>query len=218
MNILDLSNTYDFIVTDLFPDIESFFLDVKTTKLFKQNVKQWKKYVKSRMANFVISRRFDLSAPGTMHLAWFSATPITGQNLWSIQGIPADFFIPFFIPLLLWFNSSINLLQLYLNRTETRGAWMELNEYGLKELLILNPETLTDAEKQKLLNIFSQIKEKPFPDILTQLKQPFAPRIEIDKTMLEVLGFKKEEIEEILNSLYPLLANEIEQLKALMKG
>ena len=95
---------------------------------------------------------------------------------------------------------------------------MELNEYGLKELLILNPETLTDAEKQKLLNIFSQIKEEPFPDILTQLKQPFAPRIDIDKTILEILGFKKEEIEEILNSLYPLLANEIEQLKALMKG
>jgi len=36
--------------------------------------------------------------------------------------------------------------------------------------------------------------------------------------VLRVLGFDEDEVRRILDYLYPALANEIEQLKALMKG
>jgi hypothetical protein len=42
--------------------------------------------------------------------------------------------------------------------------------------------------------------------------------VEIDRTVLGVLGFSDDEINRILDYLYPALANEIEQLKTLMQG
>jgi len=53
---------------------------------------------------------------------------------------------------------------------------------------------------------------------LKQLKDKFPARVAIDKTVLKVLGFNDDEIDRILDSLYPALANEIEQLKTLMAG
>jgi hypothetical protein len=50
------------------------------------------------------------------------------------------------------------------------------------------------------------------------LKNRFPLREEIDKAVLKVLGFSDDEIERLLDYLYPALANEIEQLKTLMEG
>jgi len=43
-------------------------------------------------------------------------------------------------------------------------------------------------------------------------------RVVIDKIVLDVLGFGVDEINRILDYLYPALANEIQQLKTLMQG
>jgi len=61
-------------------------------------------------------------------------------------------------------------------------------------------------------------KAMEFPSLLKQLKDKFPVRVEIDKLMLGVLGFGDDEIDRILDYLYPALANEIEQLKTLMRG
>jgi len=42
--------------------------------------------------------------------------------------------------------------------------------------------------------------------------------VAIDKAVLGVLGFGDDEINRILDYLYPALANEIQQLKTLMQG
>ena len=57
-----------------------------------------------------------------------------------------------------------------------------------------------------------------FPSIVEQLKDRFWAREAIDRAFLKILGFNDKETEEALSFLYPALANEIEQLKALMKG
>jgi len=43
-------------------------------------------------------------------------------------------------------------------------------------------------------------------------------RVEVDGAVLRVLGFGEDEVGRIPDYLYPALANEIEQLKTLMKG
>jgi hypothetical protein len=48
------------------------------------------------------------------------------------------------------------------------------------------------------------------------LKNRFPLRAEIDKAVLRVLGFGDDDINRILDHLYPALANEIQQLKTLM--
>jgi hypothetical protein len=40
----------------------------------------------------------------------------------------------------------------------------------------------------------------------------------VDRILLKLLGYDKDKIEEILDYLYPALANEIENLKQLMEG
>jgi hypothetical protein len=57
-----------------------------------------------------------------------------------------------------------------------------------------------------------------FPSILDQLKTKFPARIDIDKAVFKALGFGEDEIDHILDYLYPALASEIEQLKKLMQG
>ena len=108
-------------------------------------------------------------------------------------------------------------MQTLLNRKETRGAFLQIDKYTLKELQVLDPKILPEYERS-LLSTFEKVKDLDFPSILSQLKNKFPARVEIDTAMLKVLGFGDDEIEDILNYLYPALANEIQQLKTLMQG
>jgi len=84
--------------------------------------------------------------------------------------------------------------------------------------MMLNIKALTNVERRNLLNLFVTLKKQEFPSVLTQLKNKFPARVEMDKAILRVVGFKEDEIESILDYLYPALANEIEKLKILMQG
>jgi len=204
---MEITNILDLIIVEPFDGIE---LVMKNPS----NLKKWKKYVEQRLANLVVSRRFDMSATGTRFLAYCSEEPMVGVDMWSIQGLSNDE-----AKILgLWLNGTLNLLALLIQRTETRGAWMKLHEYTLEESLILNPEMLTDEDIMILLDVYDRVKDESFPSILEQLKTRFPLRVEIDKALLRVLGFGDDEISRILDYLYPALANEIEQLKRLMEG
>ncbi|MFQ5621572.1 MAG: hypothetical protein ACE5FT_07090, partial [Candidatus Nanoarchaeia archaeon] len=66
--------------------------------------------------------------------------------------------------------------------------------------------------------MFDEYCNERFPSLLNQLKNRFPSRVAIDKTLLKVLGFSEDEIDRILDYLYPALAKEIELLKTLMAG
>ncbi len=91
-------------------------------------------------------------------------------------------------------------------------------KYSLLDMYVLNPSRLGKKQKEAILRLYDKIKLTEFPSLLNQLKDKFPARVEMDKLMLKVLGFSDDEINRILDSLYPALANEIEQLKTLMQG
>jgi hypothetical protein len=74
--------------------------------------------------------------------------------MWSIKGFTNDEAKIF----TLWFNSALNLLQLLIHRTETRGAWIKLHEYQIRHALMLNPKILTQQEKSALLDLFEKLR------------------------------------------------------------
>ena len=213
LNTIDLSNSQDYVVIEPFEGIERF-LPSKSVDNFRSHSQSWKKYVLSRFGEFLISRRFDLSASGTHFLAYYSAEPTTGQNLWSLKGVDEEEAMI----LSLWFNSTLNLLQIYLQRMETRGAWMEINDGMINDFLLFDIDSLKKNEKKRLLDLFEQVKNIEFPSILVQLKTKFAPRKEIDTVLLELLGYSSKEADQLLDYLYPALAEEIEKLKTMMEG
>ena len=204
---IDVTDMLDLIIINTFSGIEHVMKN-------PSNVKKWRKYVEARLANLLISRRFDISSSGTIFLAYCSEIPMVGVDMWSIQGISDDDAKI----LSLWFNSTLNLLALLIYRTETRGAWMKLHEYAMNEMQLLDPKKLKKYERNRLLQRFETIKNVSFPNILEQLKGKFPPRVEMDKAVFRVLGFGDDEIDRILDYLYPALANEIEKLKKLMAG
>ena len=213
-DIFDISNDLDYILVDKIPGAEQLFPSENQAQRALSDIARWKKIISLKKANLIVSRRFDLSAKGTKFLAFFSATPIFGVDMWSIKGFNNDEAKIF----TLWFNSALNLLQLLIHRTETRGAWIKLHEYQIRHSLMLNPKMLTQQEKSALLDLFERLKSQKFPSLLEQLRGRFWARVEIDRAILKVLGFSEQETNQILDYLYPALTKEIEQLKTLMQG
>ncbi len=204
---LDLTDMLDYIIICAFDKVDRVLRNPAV-------LEKWKKYVEPRLANVLISRRFDISATGTKFVAYYSALPMVGVDMWSTRGVQQDDAKIF----TLWFNSTASLLSVITKRTETRGAWMKLHEYTLKDLMILDPDRLSPEERNLLLEVFNKIKNVSFPCVLEQLRGRFWARVEIDRAVLKVLGFNETETNQILDYLYPSLTKEIEQLKTLMQG
>lgn len=208
---IDVSNSFDYIVVKDFKGMDRFFSE-NLGERFKKSSKRWEEYIISRQANFLINRRFDISARNTNVLACYTSGPATGMNLWSVKGFAADDAKI----LTLWFNSTLNMLQILMERIEARGAWLTLHEYGIEELKILDPSKLKQQDKQRLLELFKVVKADRLPSLLEQLKKGHAVRKSIDRALLEILGYSGD-IESILERLYHSLSMEIERLKEMMR-
>ena len=95
---------------------------------------------------------------------------------------------------------------------------MEINKGMICDFSLFDPSSLSEKEKNQLQELFGEVENIEFPSITDQLRNRFEGRVKIDKAFLEIFGFNDGEIEEILDRLYPALANEIERLKTLMAG
>jgi len=210
IGIIDATDQLDYVVVNEFPEADGFF-GKKTTKLLSE----WKKQVEDRSSFIALARRFDISASGTKLLAFYSSKLMAPTEVMSlITNLPEEEAKI----LTLWVNSTPHILQAVVERIETRGAYMELPEWAMKHILVLDPSKLSKIEKKELVAIFDKISKNDFPSLMEQLKVSFHLRVEIDRAVLGVLGFGDDEINRLLDYLYPALANEIQQLKTLMQG
>lgn len=209
---LDLSENLDFIIIKPFKNCSLLFDGKSNIHKF---LSRWRNYVERRRTNLVFMRRFDLSAPGTILLSYYCSDEFTASKmLWCFRNLPErDAKI-----LALWFNSSLNLLQLFLDRIETRGAFMGYSKYVLLDTLVLDRNKLTENQNEILLGTFEIIKNVKFPSLLDQLKHGHPAKKKIDKAILKILGFDEDKIEKLLDYLYPALYREILLLKELMAG
>jgi hypothetical protein len=212
---IDVSGDTDFAVTSRFTGDNSFFIKdlVEKGKNLSSYVKKWRHYLESRKTNLVVSRRFDISAPNTSALAFFSRIAIAPcKMLWAIQGLDeCESKI-----LALWFNSTINIAQILSKRAETRGAFMGLDQYILQQFLVLNPENLKQEDKERLLKIFDQYAEQALPSIIEQLRTKNSNRRATDLAILQALEIKGDH-EKLLDSAYTAISRTIETLATLMK-
>jgi len=212
LNKIDVSITLDYVVVNDFPDVKEFIAGVQTE--FKPAAgfwNKWKIYVEDRMGHLAVVRRADISAPGTCLLAFYSSKQMAPPGLaWSVKANDDEAKI-----LSLWFNSTINILQALLNRKETRGAFLQVDEYVLEKFYVPDLKKLSKYELKSILNTFESVKNVEFPSILDQLKHKHPARKLIDKTWLKILGYKGN-VDEFLDGLYKSLANEIELLKKMM--
>ena len=173
----------------------------------------WLKKAEKRRSRLFHIRRFDLGSPGTIHLGYYSSVPRTPTGLtWVFRDLDKDLMKL----ITLWNNSTIHLLQVFLNRKETRGGFMAVDSYNFESYIIINFSKLTEKQKIKGLNLFKELKDIKFPSILEQLKQD-VNRIKIDNYFLKNL-FPKKDFENLGSNLRKQLFDEIQNLKLLMES
>jgi len=203
---IDVSTRTDFIIIKKFRDLNKVCPGIKRTTL-----KKWKEKVEARASNFLIARRFVLPAPGLSVLAFYSDKPMVGVDMWSIKGLSNEE-----AKLqALWFNSTINLLQVYLLRT--LDTWMKIHDYTLNEFVSINTGKLTQKERKESLRLFDQFGNTELPSILTQLKQRHDLRMRLDMAFLKIFGYNETDARRLLDQIYAILSEEIIRLKIFMK-
>ncbi len=203
---IDITDELDYVIIDKWEQYDDF-QSVAGIKISKLDLERIKKAIENRIGNLHMVRRLDLSAPGTNGLTFFSSERCSPTKLFWSLNIPDECAKI----LALFFNSTINILQVLLSRSETRGAFVEISKYILQDFLTINPEKLSENEKGLLLNIFQEVKDVELPSILTQLKDKHPVRKKIDEAFLQILGKNID-----LDIIYEKVANEIEVLKKLM--
>ena len=167
-----------------------------------------------RLGNLALARRLDLSASGTTGLAFYSELSIVpGGVMWSLN-LPDDEAKM----LTLWFNSSLNLLQCLQLRKETRGAFVQLDQYALSDSIVLNPKSLSPKDRRELVLLFDRVSKASLPSLLEQLRTNHPVRAEIDEVVLRLLGIPETKVSSTSKQLHSELLDEINALKEIMEG
>jgi hypothetical protein len=210
---MDVSQEFDRVVVKSFSGADRFF--GVSRDQYGQDLINWERKVIDRLSNLCIFRRFDLSANGTSHLAFYGKELYAATDIMlTIKGVSDENAKL----LTLWLNSSLNILQVLFERIETRGSYIETPVFVCERLLVPDFEQITPEIKTKLLGLFDSLREVEFPSIIEQLNSYNALRIQIDMAFLNALGFPRADLRERVRKLQSQLLNEILKLKDLMRG
>ena len=211
---MNATKLLDFLVVSQFSGLEDF-MDEEIRAQFLKDIQLWQKYVEKRMTHIMLVRKFDLSAPGTTLLAYYSDEPAVPAEFWAVRS--ASLRKDELKIITLWYNSTPNMIQMFLGRTETRGTYMKLDVSMIKNSLILNPDALGKREKRELVSTFNSLSKRKFPSVMTQLRDSFDGRVVMDEAILKALGYSETRVNTYTRHTYPLLYDELSRLKALMK-
>jgi len=162
-------------------------------------------------SHLVIPRKIRLNSPNTFIISIYSEEKLSGigPSLWYLKSNKENAKI-----LNIYFNSILGILQISLFKSETLGAgYLELMKNDWSLFKVLDVSKLSHKEKQILLSLFEKLRDVEFPPILEQLKNRFWARVELDKTILKILGFSDKEINKWLPEVYDALVEELKAIK-----
>jgi hypothetical protein len=210
---LDVSDRLDRIVVKPFEDLGSLIPGPRSQ--VRSELKAWEGKVTDRLSNLSLFRRFNLSASGTSHLAFYSSAPYAATDInLSVVGLTnevAQFFAG-------WYDSSFNVLQILLERVETEGSYLETPVFVTEEFAVLDPDSVDKAARSGLIDFVAKRGQEPQPSILEQLEKGCDWRDDLDLRVASALGMSSRDSEKLVAELHSRLAVEIRQLKALMSG
>ena len=236
--VMDVSRLQEYVLTSKFSGIEKL---MEKCDVERVNWKMWKSYIASRISNLAIVDRFDITAPGSSLLSYFSSP----QRVWArIPAVVTGLDNETAKCLCLWFNSSFGVLEILIERMETRGGWMQLHKFIITDLKVPN---FIGAKKDKILSLYKEVSKEEFPSFIEQfirltpetaisesvrqriesafgkeitqlIGKGFQVREKIDITLLKAMGWNKEDIDRTLKWLYPALLKEILILREIMVG
>ncbi|MEM0136544.1 MAG: N-6 DNA methylase [Thermoplasmatales archaeon] len=204
---IDISRELDYLVKNEFNKLNYFITEIRKTDLVK-----WEKDLENKKSNVIIVGRFDISASGTKSLAYYSESEFTpSQMFWLIKGM-SDEDAKIFA---LFWNSSVNILQILSNKKETRGAFIQILAYSFKDFLVIDSSLLSAGSKEKLVKCFDEVSQEDLPSILNRYENMDQRQLKIDSAIFEALGVNYSDKQ--MKDLYSFIGGEIKKLKGVMK-
>jgi hypothetical protein len=208
---LDVSGDLDYAIVKANTNLMEQIRNVSGKKITTKLLDALDSDIESRLGNFFVTADMDLSAPGTHAIAFYSREKVAPtKSLWSMSLSDSHAKI-----MTLYFNSTLNLVQVLAERAETRGAFIRIREYFLKDFLVPDLKRLSSDAQKILLETFRTVSKTELPSLLEQLRSKNKTRRAIDLAWLKVLGFKKDP-EIFLDQLCSSLTEEIDLLKHIM--
>jgi hypothetical protein len=232
----DLSDLNEYAVTKRFDEFDKF---ESLTKEDDIPVEAWESRVNSRLSHIALMRRGDIAAPGTAHMAFYSDSDrLWPGTMWVLNDVTeAEAKI-----LTAFLDSTIGWLQFFINRIETRGSFAEWHKYMIEILRVINPSSISEDEREKLIGAVEKYGSVETPSVVQQLAsltpkdtlskeeqeklqdtfsdlhfgKGLEQRRDLDKAVLSVLDIPESEQSKILSKLYPELLKEIFYLKQMM--
>ncbi len=204
---MEIGEEHDYWIGGDFPD----FKEIKSLshKLMGKENFDWKlvnKKAEGKLVNLVFAIKFRLNSVNTSFISFFSEELFVQADVFKIvPNIP----IEQAKLICLFYNSIFNLIQILSSKGETQGGFGIIRETDLLEFQLIDYEKLTEKDREKLLSVFDKWRAVPFPSIVEQIEQRFVGRVEMDMALLEVLGYKKGEINTILPDLYEVVLREL---------
>lgn len=204
---IDVTKELDYLIKNEFDRLNYFITGVGKADLVK-----WEKDLQNKSTNIIMVGRFDISASGTRSLAYYSDDEFTpSQMFWLIKGLPSEEAKIF----ALFWNSSINLVQILSHKKETRGAFIQILAYSFKDFLVVDPSLLSPEARTKLIECFEEVSLEDLPSVLSRYETRTPVQIKIDRAIFEALEIKFKDTQ--LIELYDFIAGEIRKLKGVMR-
>jgi len=215
LEYFDITNETDYIITKPFSKLEDFLeaSDIKinerkeATKLVRNG--EWEEFADKHSSKVALIYRARITGDSIHNLAFYSAQKMFfGGSFWMIE-IDDDVQAKM---LTLWLNSTLNLFQLFIERKETEGSWIWLDNYIMREFMMLDFSKLSKQEEMELLAVFEKHGKTAMPSLLEQIETKNTIRMEVDKILLRLLGMTEDEINSFLDRLYSILGRELNKL------
>jgi len=212
----DINNETDYVIIKPFDELEHFIqssnIEMNERREAVRVVKngEWELFVENHSSKLALIYRFRITGAGVHNLAFYSNKKMFfGGSFWMIE-VDDEAQAKL---LTLWLNSTLNLFQLFVERKETEGGWMWIDNYVMREFTMLDFSKLSEQEISTLLTIFEKLGKISAPSLLEQIKTRNSVRMEVDRALLRLLGMPEEKINGFLDKLYSILAREFGKLK-----
>ena len=89
-------------------------------------------------------------------------------------------------------------------RTTTEG-FTDIRDGEISCFITIDSKKLPEKDLKRLNELFEELRVVEFPSIVEQLEKRHWARLKLDETVLSVMGFSREEINEWLPKVYDVL-------------
>jgi type I restriction-modification system DNA methylase subunit len=217
----DIANETDYVIIKPFSELDNLVqasdIEIDERKEAIRLVKngEWKQFVENHSSNVALIYRARITGPAIHNLAFYSDKDMfLGGSFWMIK---VDSKTQAKL-LTLWLNSTLNLFQLFVERKETEGGWMWIDEYVMREFTMLNLSKLSEQDIDTLLSVFRKLAKTSTPSLVRQIETRNNTRKEVDRVLLRALGMSEGKIDDFLERLYSVLSKEFSKLKKVISA